>query len=284
MKILITGAKGQLGKTFAVFFDKEKIQYVPSETSTFDITDLKAMREFLKDKGFTHIINCAAYNAVDKAQDDWHRAYTVNGLGVRNLAICANEFNCTPIHYSTNYVFSGKKEHYTIADRTDPINKYGESKVLGERYLSMAHKSYLIRVGWLFGGENQNFVRKVIDWSKKRKVLSIADDEIASPTYTLDLVQATMELIQMKAYGLYHITNTPTSRYDWAKLILKQIGWKGNLLRGKMADFALPAKRPAVTILDNFGLYQTSGRVMRSWEEATVEFLQRFNFENKANQ
>ena len=275
MKILITGAKGQLGKAFIQYFNNENIQHIPVDHLTLDITDLNKMRDFLKGHHFTHIINCAAYNNVDKAEEDWQRAFTVNGLGVRNLALCANENDCELIHYSSDYVFSGTKQHYTIADRTDPINKYGESKVLGEKFFDLAHKGYLIRVSWLFGEGTQNFIAKVINWSQKESVLRIVDDEISSPTYTVDLVQATMELLKLKAYGLYHITNTPASRYEWAELILKEIGWKGTLLKAKRADFNLPAKRPGVSILDNFGLKETTGRVMRDWRGATRNFFRK---------
>ncbi len=275
MKILLTGAKGQLGKAFIRYFDQEKISFMPSDVSDFDITDLKQGREWISKHHFTHIINCAAYNNVDQAEKDWQIAFAINGLGVRNLAICANENDCELIHFSTNYVFSGKKEHYTIADTTDPINKYGESKVLGERLFQMAKKGYLIRTSWLFGDGKQNFIHKVINWSEKENVLSIVDDEIASPTYTHDLVQATMELLELKAFGLYHITNTPASRYEWAEMILKEIRWKGTLLKAKRADFNLPAKRPDVSILDNFGLAETTGRVMRDWGEATRDFLRK---------
>ena len=275
MKILITGAKGQLGKAFSQYFSKENIPYIAADHSTLDITDLNQMRDFIKDRQFTHIINCAAYNNVDKAEEDWQRAFTVNGLGVRNLAICANENDCELIHFSTNYVFSGKKERYKIVDETDPINKYGESKALGERFFQIAQKGYLIRTSWLFGEGKQNFITKLINWSQKEKTLRVVDDEISSPTYTIDLAQSTIELLQLKAYGLYHITNTPASRFDWAELVLREIGWTGRLLKAKRTDFDFPAKRPGIAILDNFGLFETTGRVMRSWEEATVEFLQR---------
>lgn len=276
MKILITGAKGQLGKAFIRYFDREKIPYIPTDVSSLDITALIKVRECVTKQRLTHIINCAAYNDVDQAEKDWQKAFAINGLGVRNLSICANEADCELIHFSTNYVFSGKKEHYTIADTTDPINKYGESKRLGEQLFQMAKKSYLIRTSWLFGEGKQNFISKLINWSQKDKNLSIADDEIASPTYTHDLVQATMELLQIRAYGLYHITNTPTTRYEWAERILKEIGWKGRLLKAKRADFNLPATRPGVSILDNFGLKETTGMVMRDWGEATRDFLSNY--------
>uniref|UniRef100_A0A7V4CNE7 dTDP-4-dehydrorhamnose reductase n=1 Tax=Fervidobacterium pennivorans TaxID=93466 RepID=A0A7V4CNE7_FERPE len=276
MKILITGAYGQLGRAFQELFNKEKVEYIATGTKDLDITDLKQLREFvLKNSGITHIINCAAYNQVDKAEEDWKTAYLVNGLGVRNLAILASEIDAEIVHYSTDYVFSGRKgSPYTIYDIPDPINKYGESKYLGERFLiSIAKKYYLIRTSWVFGDGPVNFVKKVINWSREKSELKIAEDEISSPTYAPDLAEATWELMKLKAYGWYHITNTPCSRYEWAEFILNSIGWKGELKKAKQEEFGLPAKRPKYSVLDNFGYTEVTGKSMRDWKTATREYL-----------
>lgn len=275
-KILITGANGQLGQEFQKLFKKENIEYIPADHNILDITKLNEIREFVKnEKGITHIINCAAYNLVDKAEEDWRAAYTVNGLGPKNLAIVANEINAEIIHYSTDYVFDGKKiEPYTIYDRPNPLNKYGESKELGERFIqNIANKYYLIRVSWVFGIGNNNFAKKVIQWSKQNSTLKIADDEISAPTYAKDLTCATYELIKEKAYGLYHITNGKASRYEWAEYILKQIGWNGKLEKASKDDFSLSAKRPGYSVLDNFGLKEAINYEMPDWQNATNRFL-----------
>ena len=168
MKILITGANGQLGKAFRNLFDKKNIEYLATDMDILDITDTNSIKSFIKkNNAITHIINCAAYNLVDKAEVEWEKAFKINGLGVRNLAIYANEIDAELIHYSTNYVFSGEKKRYTINDDPDPINKYGESKALGEKLLKIANKSYLIRTSWVFGDGAQNFLRKMINLSKK---------------------------------------------------------------------------------------------------------------------
>lgn len=270
MKILITGADGQLGKAFQKLFENENISFINKDINTLDITNLEGTREFVNENSdITHIVNCAAYNAVDKAEIEWEKAFAVNGLGVRNLALCANDIDAELIHYSTDYVFSGRKERYTIFDDPDPINKYGESKALGEKLLRLAKKYYLIRTSWVFGDGEQNFISKVIKWSKDKDELSIVDDEISSPTYAVDLAEATYELIKLKAYGIYHITNTSCSRYEWAEFVLNEIGWHGTLKRAKQSDFELPAKRPGVSILDNFGFFETIKINQKSWQEAT---------------
>lgn len=277
MKVLLTGSNGQLGRAFRKLFDEESIQYIPTDINELDITNIEKIREFVNDnKGITHIINCAAYNQVDKAQEDWKNAYLVNGLAVRNLTIVSNEIGAELVHYSTDYVFSGNKnEPYTIFDTPDPINKYGESKALGEMYvMSLTNKYYLIRTSWVFGDGPVNFVRKVIEWSKNRNELRIADDEISSPTYAPDLAQATYELIKLRAYGIYHLTNTPCSRYEWAEYILNLIEWNGELKKAKQEEFNLPAKRPKYSVLDNYGYKETTGKEMRDWKEATKEYIE----------
>lgn len=276
MKILITGANGQLGKDFQKYLKENNIEYIPTDAPDLDITSLNQLRQFTEEnKNITHIINCAAYNAVDKAEEEWEKAYSINGLGVRNLALISNEINAELIHYSTDYVFSGDKgSKYTIYDTPNPINKYGESKALGEKELLLAKKRYLIRVSWVFGTGNTNFAKKVINWSKNKNELRIVDDEISSPTYTKDLVKATMNLINLKAYGTYHITNSPCSRYEWAEYILEKINWKGKLKKAKKEEFDLPAKRPDYAVLDNFGYKEMTGEQMPDWKDATERFLE----------
>jgi len=283
MKVLITGANGQLGKAFQELLKNEGVEFIATTKEELDITDLNKIREFVsRNEGITHIINCAAYNKVDEAEKDWKTAYLVNGLGPRNLAIVANEIGAKLIHYSTDYVFSGEKgSPYTIFDTPDPINKYGESKVLGERFvMSLAKKYYLIRTSWVFGDGPVNFVKKVIEWSKKSNVLKIVNDEVSSPTYAPDLARATWELIKIKAYGLYHITNSGyCSRYEWAEFILKEIGWNGKLRRAKQEDFNLPAKRPKFSVLDGFGLLETLKIKMNEWKILTLEYLKKIKEE-----
>ena len=310
MKILITGANGQLGKDFQKLFDREGIDYVATdyvanstwhmaygkEQSTnlqssrttnspirqssnllhLDITDLQSIQKLAADIKPNVIINCAAYNAVDKAEVEWEKAYTINGIGVRNLAIVANELNAVLVHYSTDYVFDGsKKEPYTIFDLPNPLSRYGESKYLGEKLLiQTGEKFILIRTSWVFGAGNINFAKKVLGWAQKNEELKIVTDEISVPTYTADLAQATWTIINKRAYGLYHISNEgECSRYEYASYILEKIGWRGKLLPVKQKDFDLPAKRPKYSKLSNFGLKETVNIEMPDWKNAVDRFL-----------
>ena len=156
------------------------------------------------------IINCAAYNAVDLAETEWKKAFMVNGIGVKNLALAANEQGSILVHYSTDYVFDGKSDRpYTIIDPVHPINRYGESKLFGEKVVrDLCNRSYLIRTSWVFGKGKTNFVLKMLEWCKDKTEISVVDDQLSSPTYTVDLAKATLDLISTQSFGLYHITNS----------------------------------------------------------------------------
>jgi len=288
MNILLFGANGQLGQSFTDYFIKNSINFYASDITNkskysveiayikSDITDLAAVLNLSKLSKFTHIINCSAYNLVDKAETDWQNAYKINGIGPKIICLLANKLNADLVHYSTDYVFDGKKNTpYTIFDNPGPINKYGESKLLGERYVqTFSSKFYLIRTSWVFGNNGNNFIDKVVSWSQKTETIKFTEDEVSSPTYTEDLVIATMQLIKTNNYGLYHISNTSCSRYEWGKFILDCIKWNGKIERAKQIDFGLPAKRPIFSVLNNFGLEEAVKWTMPDWQDATKRYLQ----------
>ena len=276
MKFLITGASGQLGQAFIQFFENKGLEYIAAGHDILDITNIENVTKFIQENPIDFIVNCGAYNNVDEAEKQWKKANLVNGIGPKNLALISNDIDATLIHYSTDYVFDGeKKTPYTILDNPKPISRYGESKLLGEKNTKqIANRYYLIRVSWLFGKGGTNFVQKVIEWSKRKSVLKVVDDQISSPTYTADIVKATYNLIQTRAYGLYHISNSShCSRYEWAKFILDKIGWKGNLKKGKSEDFNTPARRPKFSVLDNSGTKKIIKYSLPEWKHATDSFL-----------
>ncbi len=253
MKILLTGAAGQLGMEFQKFFEENGVEYIPAARRKngkylyLDITDFDRVIDVVKEHKPDVIINCAAYNKVDQAEKDWEEAYRVNGLGVRNLAQAADMVKTFLVHYSTNYVFDGtKKEGYTIYDEPRPINKYGESKHLGEKMLAMFYNDYaLIRVSWVFGKYGENFITKLLRWAKEKDEIRLATDEISSPTYTGDIVRFTWEIVKKRMRGLYHLSSEgQCSRYELGKYVLEIIGWKGKIIPAKQENFNLPARRP----------------------------------------
>ena len=276
MKVLITGANGQLGMDISDLCRRNGHDVTACGSKELDITRYDAVTETVQNLRPDIIINCAAFNAVDLAESEWEKAFLVNGIGPKNLSLAANNVNAVLVHYSTDYIFNGKTSRaYTIADHPDPISRYGESKLLGEQeVLRHAKNYYLIRVSWVFGLGNINFVKKVLEWSDKSDSITVVDDQIASPTYTRDLAKATLDLIQTDRFGLYHCTNTGhCSRFDFAAYILQQVGWSGELIPGKSTDFLTPASRPEFSVLDNFGLKQVIGYNLPSWQDATERFL-----------
>lgn len=284
MKFLITGAKGQLGQTFKEMFDDLSVERILADISQLDdehhyldITNIDHVRAFLKENPVDCIINCAAYNDVDKAEADSATSNLVNAVGPLNLATVANEIDAMIVHYSTDYVFDGtKKTPYSIDDKPNPISKYGESKLLGETNVQATAQNYfLIRVSWLFGKGQLNFPQKVISWSKNRDLLKIVDDQISCPTYTKDVAKASYDLIKDWKLGLYHITNKDyCSRYEWAEFILNQVGWEGELLPAKSSDFETAAKRPEFSALDSYSTQEAIGYQLQHWKDATSHFIQ----------
>jgi dTDP-4-dehydrorhamnose reductase len=276
MKLLIAGSNGQLGQDFQKTCHDSSIEYIATGSKDLDVTNLSAIRQFITLYKVDVIINCAAYNAVDLAEVEWQKAFAVNGLGVRNLAIAANERDALFVHFSSDYVFEGlSKRPYTIVDTPKPISRYGESKLLGEQCIrDISNRFLLIRTSWVFGSGNENFPKKILAWSKKQKELKVVTDQVASPTYTVDLAKATLDLIQKETYGIYHITNSNhCSRYEWAEYILEQTGWQGTLIPVRSAEFNTPAQRPPFSVLDNFGIYELLGYTLPDWKDATSRFL-----------
>ena len=276
MKVLVTGSQGQLGQDIVNQCLLRGIECYAASSKTLDITDQKSVNLMVKTHKPDIIFNCAAYNAVDRAEEEWRKAFSVNGLGVKNLALAANEFGSVLVHYSTDYVFDGNNNRpYTVADTPHPISRYGESKLFGETLVrDLCDHYFLIRVSWLFGKGNTNFVSKVLDWSREKTEIAVVDDQISSPTYTVDLAKASLDLVSTHSFGLYHITNAGACpRYDWAQYILEKTGWTGRLLNVKSRVFKTPAHRPAYSVLDNFGTQETLGYTLPSWQDATSRYL-----------
>ncbi|MFR8990201.1 MAG: dTDP-4-dehydrorhamnose reductase [Fusobacterium sp.] len=275
--ILITGAKGQLGYDFQRLFDELKEEYIATDRDELDITDIKKVREFVKDKNITLIINCAAYNNVDKAEDEPELCKKLNTYVPRDLAIVAKEIGAEYITYSTDFVFDGeKKAPYIEEDIPKPLSIYGKSKYEGEKEVfKVKPDSFVVRTSWVFGIANNNFNKQVINWSKSKDELSIVDDQISSPTYSKDLAYYSWELIKTKKYGLYHLSNDgEASKYDQGKYVLDKIGWQGKLNRAKTKDFNLKAQRAEYTKLDSSKLEKVIGKKIPSWENGIDRFLE----------
>ena len=279
--ILITGANGQLGYDFQRLFDSLRVKYIATDVADFDITNEKSIDDFfLKHNNISLIINCAAYNDVDKAEIDSDFCMLLNSRAPFNLAKKAKEIGATFVTYSTDFVFDGDiRDPYTEEDMPNPPSVYAKSKRMGEEaVLAEYDKSFVIRTSWVFGIANNNFNKQVINWSKTRDELNIVDDQISVPTYSKDLAYFSWKLIETKKYGLYHMSNSGIcSKYDQAKYVLDKIGWTGKLGTSKTEDFNLPAKRSKFSKLDSTKLENMVGEKIPSWQDAIDRFLEELN-------
>ena len=275
--ILITGANGQLGYDFQRLFDSLGTKYIATDIANFDITDRKSIDDFFSiHSNISLIINCAAYNDVDKAESEIDLCNKLNAEAPLNLAKKAKGIGAIFVTYSTDFVFGGDlKNPYAEEDMPNPPSIYAKSKRLGEiSVLEEYEKVFIIRTSWLFGAANSNFNTQVINWSKDCTELSIVDDQLSSPTYSKDLAYYSWKLINTNLYGLYHITNSGScSKYDQAKYVLDKIGWTGNLRKIKTEELNLSAKRSKFSKLDSTKVENIIGEKIPGWQDAIDRYF-----------
>ncbi len=286
--ILITGAKGQLGYDFQKLFDSLGKKYLATDYDTLDITDISAVDMYIvnniigKGEQLELIINCAAYNNVDRAEEEREMCYKLNAYAPRDLALLAKKYGAEYITYSTDFVFDGEKRvdgknvPYTEEDLPNPLSIYSQAKREGEILTLEAYgKSFVVRTSWVFGVANNNFNKQVLGWASTRDKLSIVDDQVSAPTYSRDLAFYSWELIKSKKYGLYHLANNGVaSKYDQAKYLLDGTGWKGELSRGKTSDFPLPAKRAPYSKLDSSKIESVIGMKIPEWQDGIDRYME----------
>jgi len=278
MKYLITGKNGQLAQEFIKRFAKNDVDFLAPDELHFDITDLVKVSDIVESYRPDIIINCAAYNFVDKAEQEPGKAFRVNAEGPRNLALAAKKQNVFLVHFGSDYVFDGSKENglYCEDDVVNPLSEYGRSKLAGEKLVREETDNCLIlRLSWVFGAGKQNFIYKLSEWSNQQEYLKIACDEFSVPTYTGTVVDMTMLALQQRASGLFHMTNSGfCSRYEWSRFIHKNLGISKFIRPVSMDIFNLPAKRPKFSAMSNALLAERLGVGIPSWEEGVQMFLQ----------
>ena len=276
MLILIIGAKGKLAYDFKKIFKRLDITYHVLDKDIIDVTNRVLLEKYFEDKNYDIIINCAAYNDVDKAETDIEMCMNLNMSVPENLSVIAKRLNAVFVTFSTDFIFDGEKDSpYSEKDIPNPLSVYGESKYLGEKaVLNNYDKIFVIRTSWLFGMINQDFVKQVINWSKNVNELSIVTDQISAPTYSVDLAEYSWKLIESRKYGLYHITNNgECSKYEQARYVLEKISWKGKLNKIKTKNFNLPAKRAKYSKLSSKKLESTLGEKLPDWRNGIDRFL-----------
>ncbi len=277
MKYLITGSKGQLGKEFVSRLTEKNADFTGVDIDDIDITVRKDVRNLFKELKPDVVINCAAYNFVDQAESDRYDAFRINAEAVQILARACEKYGAFLVHYSSDYVFAGDKRTglYTEEDKPVPLSVYGKSKLAGEKYLSEVFDNWLIfRLSWVFGRGSQNFIYKVKNWAEKNEMLSVVYDEISVPTYTENVVQATLRALEEGITGLYHLCSQGyASRYEWAKHIFKELGIEKFIYPCSILEFDLPAQRPKFSAMSASPIENLLNLKLPEWEKATSIFI-----------
>lgn len=276
MKILITGCNGQLGIELSrQLQDIKHNEIIKMDKNNLDISDFEVVNNKIQDINPDIIINCAAFTAVDLCEQEVELAYKINSLGARNLAIVAEKISAKLIHISTDYVFDGDTDDFYREDSyTNPKSIYGKSKLMGEKYVQQfCSKYFIIRTAWLYG-DGKNFVKTMINISKKTKDIRVVNDQIGTPTSTVDLAKVIIALIKTEYYGIYHATcEGYCSWYDFAKKIFEIKKIDINVIPVASSKYKAVAKRPANSVLDNFMLELVNLNTMRKWEDALEDYL-----------
>ena len=280
MKILITGANGMLAQAVKQKFEKENELFL-TDVAELDITNLEAVEKYVEDIKPNLIINCAAYTAVDNAEDNEELAYKINAIGPQNLAIAAKENDSELVHISTDYVFGGDLEttkSYLETDETGPATAYGRTKLAGEEKIKEnCDKYYIFRTAWLYG-EGKNFVRTMMKLGSEKDEVSVVNDQYGSPTYTEDLTNIIYQAVQNKIpYGIYHSTNQEfTTWYDFTLKIFELANINCKVKPVTSEEFVTKAKRPKNSQLSKEKLL-SNGIIIPTWEDALKRYLDKEN-------
>ncbi len=279
VKILVTGANGQLGKSIAsIAINYPDFEFRFAGRDELSITDEAAVTEIFNSFQPDYCVNAAAYTAVDKAEADIEGAMAVNATAVGILARASRLADAGFIHVSTDYVFSGTSETpYTEADATDPVNRYGSSKLAGEQ-LALAEnpRAIIIRTAWVYGEFGNNFLKTMMRLMKDRKEIGVVYDQVGAPTYATDLGAAILEIIQQASRdhdvwvpGIYHYSNRgKISWFDFASAIKTRIGSECRVNAITTPEFPTPARRPAFSLLDTSKIRETYKLDIPQWEHS----------------
>jgi len=277
VQVVVCGSGGMLATDVSEIFSQRGHQVIDLSIEDLDITKLEAVRLKLKALQPDLVFNAAGYTNVDGCESDPDLAYQVNCLGIRNLAIAADELEAAIVHISTDYVFGGKaNQPYREYDAVNPRSIYGKSKLDGELMVRQhCRRHYIIRTAWLFGYHGNNFVRTMLRLAKEREVLRVVNDQRGSPTYTKDLAEAITKLIQTPAYGTYHLTNSDSCTWFTFTQEILQLAGINNVRIEPITSEQLnrPAERPRYSVLDNYVWRLDGHQELRSYREALIAYL-----------
>ena len=267
-KVLVTGAKGMLGQDLCPILEDEGYEVVETDIDTLDITNTKNIEEVFSTEKPDIVIHCAAYTNVDKAEEDANTAELNNAKGTENIAKVCAKTDAVMVYISTDYVFGGDGvKPYKPCDKTNPLGVYGKTKWQGEEAVrNNVSKHYICRTSWLYGIHGKNFVETMISLADKPE-LKVVDDQVGCPTWTVELSNAIVKILDSGEYGTYHTCGSgQTSWFNFAKKIFEKANIKVNLKPCTTEEFPRPAKRPAYSVMDNNG-------ICRNWETALSDYI-----------
>lgn len=278
MKILVTGAQGQLGQDI-VRLAQEKHDVLGLGRAALDITDGSSVKQVVSDFCPDLIVHTAAYTAVDQAESDIEQAYHVNANGSRNVAMAAASMGAKLCYISTDYVFDGLADTpYGEYDTPHPQTVYGKSKLAGEEFVqTLCPRWFIVRTSWVFGLHGNNFVKTMLQLGQTHDVLKVVQDQVGSPTYTVDLADFLLRLGATEQYGIYHASNQGVcSWFEFAQAIFAAAGMSDRVrvVPCTTADFPRPAPRPKYSVLGNTALRTHGFSPLRPWQAALQTFMQ----------
>jgi dTDP-4-dehydrorhamnose reductase len=271
MKVVVTGAQGQLGHDLLRQLTARNHQVFGIGRNDLDITDEQAVQEYFKVIKPDALLHCAAYTNVDAAEEDKETAYKVNALGPKYLAQAASCVGAKMVHVSTDYVFDGTaSKPYEVDHPTHPLGVYGETKLAGEEFVKQnLDRYFIVRTAWVFGINGNNFVKTMLRLAEERDELGVVDDQVGSPTYTVDLAQFMIDLVESEKFGVYHATNEGIcSWYDFAVEIFKQAGLNVKVKPLTSDQFPRPAARPKYSVLSKKKIIDQGFKALPNWKDA----------------
>jgi dTDP-4-dehydrorhamnose reductase len=275
MKVLVTGVKGQLGYDVVEQLTVRGIECKGVDIDDFDLTDKSAVESYISNYAPDVIVHCAAFTAVDKAEEARDVCYKVNVEGTKNIRAAAEKLNAKLMYFSTDYIFDGTGERaWEPDDKADPCNYYGLTKYQGEQVLEGYEKLFILRISWVFGLNGNNFIKSMLRLAQTRNELSVVSDQIGSPTYTADLAILVCDMIETEKYGIYHATNEGYCSWaEFAEFIFENTGKDVTVHHITTEQFGAPANRPKNSRMSKQKLIDNGFALLPTWQDATMRYL-----------
>lgn len=284
MKVLVTGVKGQLGYDVVNELEKRGHVAVGVDIEEMDITKAESVNDVIGEAKPDAVIHCAAWTQVDAAEDNVDICRKVNAEGTKNIAEVCKKLDCKMIYISTDYVFDGQGTEPWTADCKDykPLNVYGQTKLEGELAVSETlEKYFIVRIAWVFGVNGKNFIKTMLNVGKKFDTVRVVNDQVGTPTYTLDLARLLVDMVETEKYGYYHATNEGgyISWYDFTCEIFRQAGYDTKVVPVTTEEYGLSkAARPFNSRLDKSKLVENGFKPLPTWQDALERYLKEIEY------